>query len=497
MRGTKTGIVFAILGIIHGVRCLSYSKKLRNMNKYRSHSIIARLMLSLKKQALLLLASLFFLIQVYSQITADVTAILSRSANNENFYWPTELYDQQNFNYDSSKPYKGIPGNLTSYIIKTFDLQPAQGCYEFYKRLKGQIPLDVLKKLLKDRNFNIEDTSKLSLTPIKHFISFIVGYDSKNRITIIGDANNNHDFSDDTIFRCNRSMLSSRTTKAKLQSWIDEYKYQYAYDGNIIERQVLLRLNPIPVSFTYADSIQQALYVMVVSNEGRKAKIALKKGNVFLTISHSRTDPVRFDGTSRIIVEGQSKYFYYTPGDSLYLYNKLYHMDRISSFGDTLYLKYVKNYKKRFGIYPGDYALNIESVDMQTKGSFDLSRLAGKYVLLDFWGSWCKPCIAAIPDLVKFSKLYDSSILSIVSIAEDSLSKIKSLKKIIKNNNMNWTHLLEDIQIGLSKGIALRFKVYSYPTQILINPEGKIIFRSDGENKLTTRVLKNLLMGRS
>lgn len=467
------------------------------MKKNRSHSIITYWLISLKKQALLLLLLLFFLTQAYSQITTDLTVISSRSAHNENFYWPTELYDEQNFNYDSSKPYRGIPGDLTRYIIKTFDIQPAQACYEFYKRLNGDMPLNVLKRLLKDRNFEIEDTVKLSVTPIQHYISFIVGYDNKNRITIIGDANNNRDFSDDTIFRCDTSLLSSRTTKANLQSWIAEYKYQYAWDGNIIERKVLLRLNPRPLLFTYADSIQQALYLTVVSNEARKAKIILKEGNVFLTISHSGIDPVRFDKTSRITVKGQSKDVYYTPGDSLYLHNKLYYVDRISGFGDTLYLKYIKNYKKRYGIYPGDYALNIESADMLTKRPFNLSQLGGKYVLLDFWGSWCKPCIDAIPELIEFSKLYNSSILSIVSIAEDALPKTELLKKIIKNKNMNWTHLFEDQQIGLSKGIAFKFKIYSYPTQILINPEGKIIFRSGGENKLTTSVLKNLLRGRS
>lgn len=466
------------------------------MKKNSSKFQVCHLLCSFKKQILLFHVFLFWIIQSYTQITPNITVVLSKATHNENFYWPTELYDQQNLNYDTTKPFTGVPGNLTRYIIKTFDLQPAQGCYENYKRLKGEMPLEVLKKLLRDRDFNIDDTIKLSKSPIRHFISFLVGYDKNSQINIIGDANNNHDFSDDTIFRCDTSMLSFRTGKVNLKSWISEFQYQYSYNGNVINRKVSLQLNPLPVLFTYSDSIQQRLYLSLVSNESRNAQIRLKEGDVFLTIEHSLANPVKFDNTSKIILKGQSKYFYYTLRDSLYLFNKLYLIDRLSDFGDTLYLKYIKNYKKRYGIYPGAYVLNIESVDINTKRVFNLRKLQNKYILLDFWGSWCKPCLASIPELVKFSKLYDSSILSIVSIAEDSLSNLILLKRLINKNNMQWTHLFEEIRGGNSKGIAFKFKVYSYPTQILINPEGKIIFRSDGENKLNGSSLKNLIRGK-
>ena len=102
------------------------------------------------------------------------------------------------------------------------------------------------------------------------------------------------------------------------------------------------------------------------------------------------------------------------------------------------------------------------------------------YTLLDFWGTWCKPCIALIPKLVEIHKHYPS--LNIVSIAsEGSMDDLPKLKQLINEHNMDWTHVCQ-----LSKdetSVANSFNINSFPTTILIDSSGKIIYRASGSDK--------------
>ena len=111
-----------------------------------------------------------------------------------------------------------------------------------------------------------------------------------------------------------------------------------------------------------------------------------------------------------------------------------------------------------------------------------LSSLRGQYVVLDFWGTWCNPCIALVPELVKIHKSYPS--LNLVSIAfENSMDDLPKLKQLIKQKDMDWTHVCQ-----LRKGkdipnVVSSFNVTSFPTTILIDSSGKILYRASGNDK--------------
>lgn len=102
------------------------------------------------------------------------------------------------------------------------------------------------------------------------------------------------------------------------------------------------------------------------------------------------------------------------------------------------------------------------------------------YTLLDFWGTWCNPCIALVPELVKIHKSYPS--LNLVSIAfENSMDDLPKLKQLIKQKDMDWTHvcqLRKDIP-----NVVSSFNVTSFPTTILIDSSGKILYRASGNDK--------------
>ena len=122
----------------------------------------------------------------------------------------------------------------------------------------------------------------------------------------------------------------------------------------------------------------------------------------------------------------------------------------------------------------GADALNFTLKDINGK-DFTLSSLRGKYVMLDFWGSWCGWCIKALPNMKEcYNKHKDSGKFEIVSIdCNDTEAKWKAA---VKQHGMTWTQVKSEKQDDL----PTLYGVPGYPTFIIINPEGKIIKRFVG-----------------
>ncbi len=107
------------------------------------------------------------------------------------------------------------------------------------------------------------------------------------------------------------------------------------------------------------------------------------------------------------------------------------------------------------------------------------------YVLLDFWGSWCAPCRASHPALIKLYKKYHSSNFNIVGIASDD-ENIASWKKAITQDSIYiWPNILTGYSTqsnAKSKSLSELYYVKIFPTKILVDINGKIIGRYSGDN---------------
>jgi peroxiredoxin len=103
--------------------------------------------------------------------------------------------------------------------------------------------------------------------------------------------------------------------------------------------------------------------------------------------------------------------------------------------------------------------------------NISLSSLKGKYVLVDFWASWCGPCRAENPNVVEAYKKFKDKNFTILGVSLDN-DKEKWMKAVA-DDNLTWNHV-SDLQ-GWESIAARTYNVQSIPTNFLINPEGKII----------------------
>jgi len=123
-----------------------------------------------------------------------------------------------------------------------------------------------------------------------------------------------------------------------------------------------------------------------------------------------------------------------------------------------------------------------------------LSSFRGKYVLLDFWASWCGPCREENPNVVRAYNKYKDKNFTIISVSLDKPEGRDSWLAAIKYDGLRWTQL-SDLQFWNNQAAAL-YKVTSIPSNFLIDPIGKIVAKNlrggDLDDKLNEVLVKSL-----
>ncbi|MBC9912959.1 TlpA family protein disulfide reductase [Chitinophaga varians] len=116
-----------------------------------------------------------------------------------------------------------------------------------------------------------------------------------------------------------------------------------------------------------------------------------------------------------------------------------------------------------------------------------LEKYKGKYLLVDFWASWCGPCRQAIPKVKELYSTYKDNGFEVVSISIDTDQK--AWKKAMTEENMPWEQLLSDNKDKTME----QFQFSGIPTMYLIDREGKILERFTGYSEEAEAKVKDIV----
>lgn len=105
-----------------------------------------------------------------------------------------------------------------------------------------------------------------------------------------------------------------------------------------------------------------------------------------------------------------------------------------------------------------------------------LSSFRGKYVLVDFWASWCVPCRQENPNVVSAYQKFKNKNFTILGVSLDRPGQKEAWLKAIKDDQLTWSHI-SDLQFWNSAVVPL-YGIEGIPYNVLVDPEGKIIAES-------------------
>ena len=119
--------------------------------------------------------------------------------------------------------------------------------------------------------------------------------------------------------------------------------------------------------------------------------------------------------------------------------------------------------------------------DFITGEPVSLLSLRGKYVLIDFWGTWCIPCLELIPSMVQEYHRYRNKNIQFISIAYDRLADSTKVRGVIQDKGIVWPAILIDKHSrNVENNLVDKYRIHIFPTILIIDPQGKIISRGEG-----------------
>ncbi|MBL1407773.1 TlpA family protein disulfide reductase [Sphingobacterium faecale] len=184
-----------------------------------------------------------------------------------------------------------------------------------------------------------------------------------------------------------------------------------------------------------------------------------EKVEIKITLREENQKPYLFEIKYKNIVSPSNRI-----GDTVLIEGNLYAMDGDQSNIDFKYIEPIE-----YNIFPAVNYINKEQLKEEN--------FRGKYLLLDFWGSWCGLCIKGIPDLKKIREKYNQN-LQIISIAYENNEDMSSLDRVLKEQQMDWPQVSYNRSSKNPNINGKKFKITLFPTFVLIDPEGKTILRT-------------------
>lgn len=250
------------------------------------------------------------------------------------------------------------------------------------------------------------------------------------------------------------------------------------YTGiNITCKTIFLR--PEISEIMINDSLRRILG-LAIQPVYRYGKLKLPNNQIFKVAAFNMFEN-EYTSTSRIIIVPENKKFLdaknlpvsYKVGDSLYLSNRQLVLKSINKEGTSITFEDLGKLNSDIGIEEGKIILPIPVRDIHT-GSYQKLGKNGKLTLVEFWGTWCVPCIQLLPDI---KALVEKNKIQLIKVAYDD--SIKTVYRFLEKEGIYGINVFDDANNHI---LASQLKVRDFPTFLLVDSRGKILLRSVGKD---------------
>jgi thiol-disulfide isomerase/thioredoxin len=350
---------------------------------------------------------------------------------------------------------KGIPKDWNEFYVNQIWFDAFQTVYP-----------EFIKKGFDESKFNERyatwiknpNQRKLSKKSINSYVNIVFRKNNQGIIEYILDTNNDKDFSDEEI----RTPLKvdhdlNYSLSAKSAPFVT---YELSTNNGVLDKKVkvLILLNANDRLMFSFPQVFETLFL-----------------NKKIQVSHGFTN-VTFDEKSSFIIDGKQEEI--GLHELIKIDSSMYKNLGVDINKNTLILQRSPKNKELFSTNIGYKAIPFKIKKLNATDSISLSNYNGKFLYIDFWGTWCAPCLIELPTICDAYEKTARKDIEFLGIAvHDTKEK---LENYIKDFSIKYPQVLESD----SKNLKKKYNIIGFPTTFLIDRRGKIVAKNLKGEKL-------------
>lgn len=380
---------------------------------------------------------------------------------------------------------------LDSFMVVSLALQKFPSDYTQYK--SGYPDKDILKS----NHDHLKDTLLLNVEePIHSELLALSGFRNETQI-IIPDLNYNKDFSDDLEFNYPIEIKDIFTNDLDDKSNFSEIELSFQTIQNEkiynLQRSVLIypRANNKHIYLIDSgvlDTLTNQYSIMLefldyakgnLSYGGIDYSIAIQGKSYENVVIVFKPENLKYEPNNQFL----QQFLTFRLGDTITLGENSFVFEELTADFKKLNLEKIELHNNQEKDFSFENRFKNEKIEDFNRNYFDvlpINKEVPKYTLVEFWGTWCVPCLKLTPKIKDFNKNY-GHIADVISIAYDD--DIEAAESYVKRNNLKWKHGIV-LRTERLKSIISKWDIKIFPTLLLFDKNNQFIYGGNSESAL-------------